>query len=117
MANELVTIILGEDVRARTNTALETTRFLEREQQRLESELASTEVKIADAKKGQINAAGSAATNTIEAQLLTLRSELILKSASYSDSHPDIKVLKQKIAALDKLLSKSNNSNNPELGA
>ena len=36
VANELVTTILDEDVRARTNSALETTRFLERESQRLE---------------------------------------------------------------------------------
>ena len=50
VANELVTTILNEDVRARTNSALETTRFLEREAKRLETELASVEIKIADAK-------------------------------------------------------------------
>ena len=55
VANELVTTILDEDVRARTNSALETTRFLERESQRLNTELNSLELKIADAKSREIS--------------------------------------------------------------
>jgi uncharacterized protein involved in exopolysaccharide biosynthesis len=107
VANELVTTILNEDVRARTNSALETTRFLEREAKRLETELAAVEVKIADGKSRQTRAtAGS--TITPENQLIALRAELVIRAATYSESHPDIKVLKQRIAALEKLISKPN---------
>ena len=56
VANELVTTILDEDVRARTNSALETTRFLEREATRLNTELNSLELKIADAKSREMRA-------------------------------------------------------------
>ena len=56
VANELTTIILNEDVRARTSSASETTRFLEREEKRLQTELDSIEVKIADAKNREARA-------------------------------------------------------------
>ena len=36
---------------------------------------------------------------------MTLRSELLQKSASYSKSHPDMKAIKQKLAALEKLVA------------
>ena len=45
---------------------------------------------------------------TPESQLAALKSELVLKSAIYSDSHPDIKALKLRIAALEKSLGKAN---------
>jgi uncharacterized protein involved in exopolysaccharide biosynthesis len=108
VANELVTTILNEDVRARTNSALETTRFLEREAKRLETEIDSVEVKIADVRNREIRTpigpAGSAVS--VENQLTMLRAELAMKAASYSDTHPDVKALKQKVAALEKLISK-----------
>src|SRR5664279_672121 len=81
VANELVTTILDEDVRARTNSALETTRFLERESQRLNGELNALELKIADAKTHEIS--GTRPSNlgsgiTPQSQLAALRSELVL---------------------------------------
>ena len=45
VANELMTLFLNEDARNRTNRAMETTRFLAREAQRLEAELAAIEAK------------------------------------------------------------------------
>ena len=111
VANELVTTILDEDVRARTNSALETTRFLERESQRLNGELNALEMKIADAKIHETSGTRTSNTGsaiTPESQLATLRSELVLKSAIYSDSHPDVKALKLRIAALEKSLGKAN---------
>jgi uncharacterized protein involved in exopolysaccharide biosynthesis len=101
VANELVTMILEEDVRTRTAFATETTRFLEREVKRLEAELNGVEVQIADLKRKQIRAPDEGA----ERQLMTLRSELLQKSASYSESHPDMKAIKQKLAALEKLVA------------
>src|SRR5664279_5750333 len=68
VANELVTTILNEDVRARTNSALETTRFLEREAKRLETELASLEVKISEAKHKEKSVPAGVA-GTTESQL------------------------------------------------
>ena len=106
VANELMTTILDEDARARTNSALETTRFLERESTRLNTELNSLELKIADAKSHEQKLPPAGAANSVETQLTTLRAELALKSAIYSDSHPDIKALKQKIASLEKVISK-----------
>ena len=102
VANELVTTILNEDVRARTTSALETTRFLEREAKRLETEIESVEVKIADVKNREMRAP----IDSFENQLTMLRAELAMKAASYSDTHPDVKALKQKVAALEKLVSK-----------
>ena len=117
VANELVTTILDEDVRARTNSALETTRFLEREATRLNTELNSLELKIADAKIRETRAPLRMRALLIppQTQLTTLRAELAMKSAIYSDSHPDIKALKQRIAALEKLISKPNDKPNEKL--
>jgi uncharacterized protein involved in exopolysaccharide biosynthesis len=109
VTNELVTTILDEDVRARTNSAFETTRFLEREANRLNTDLNSLELKIADAKAREVGtpiAGDSASVNSPKNQLATLEAELVVKSAIYSDSHPDIKALKLRIAALEKLVTK-----------
>jgi uncharacterized protein involved in exopolysaccharide biosynthesis len=108
VANELATIILNEDVRARTNSASETTRFLEREEKRLQTELDSLEIKIADAKNRDARAPMSAA-GAPENQLMTLRTELAMKAATYSETHPDMKALKERIAILDKLLGNKTN--------
>jgi uncharacterized protein involved in exopolysaccharide biosynthesis len=108
VANELATIILNEDVRARTNSASETTRFLEREEKRLQTELDSLEIKIADAKNRDARAPMSAA-GAPDNQLMTLRTELAMKAATYSETHPDMKALKERIATLDKLLGKKTN--------
>jgi len=117
VANELVTTILNEDVRARTNSALETTRFLEREAKRLETELAAVEVKISDVKNSETRAPIGPA-GTTESQLTMLRAELVIKAATYSDAHPDVKALKLKIAALEKVVGKkaSDNTLSEEVG-
>src|SRR2546422_9261465 len=53
VANELLTLFLNEDARNRTSRAMETTKFLAREVQRLEGELGLTEAKIAEVKRQQ----------------------------------------------------------------
>src|SRR5262245_39600242 len=53
VANELVTLFLNEDARNRTNRAMETTKFLAREVQRLETELASIDTKMTELKRKQ----------------------------------------------------------------
>jgi hypothetical protein len=102
VAGEFMTMILSEDVRVRTAFASETTKFLEREAKRLENELFGVETKIAEAKREQTR---PASTSNTDSQLSILRAELMQKAATYSDSHPDMKAIKQKIAALEKTIT------------
>jgi protein tyrosine kinase modulator len=51
VANEIVTLILNEDVRARTTRAVDTTKFLGREVDRLEKQLAVIESQVTDFKQ------------------------------------------------------------------
>jgi uncharacterized protein involved in exopolysaccharide biosynthesis len=100
VANELVTRILNEDLRDRTSRATETTKFLGREVQRLQTENAAIQAKIAEAKASQFkpNANG---TDPIS----QLRSEYSQKSAIYSEKHPLMKALKRQLDAAEKIAS------------
>jgi uncharacterized protein involved in exopolysaccharide biosynthesis len=108
VANELLTLFLNEDARNRTNRAMETTRFLARESQRLEGELASIEAKVAEAKK-QFRAnsmAGGATSDAGTARpspLTAVKMELAQKRAVYSKSHPVVKRLEAQLEALKKM--------------
>lgn len=102
VAIEFVTMILSEDVRVRTSFASETTKFLEREVKRLEVELASVETKMAQIKRDQVQPTSQ---GTSDLQLNALRSELLQKAATYSEAHPDMKAIKLKIAALEKIVT------------
>lgn len=104
VANELITMILNEDVRARTLVASETTRFLERETKRIEGELNDIEVQIAEARR-QGDEQKKQKAQTSETQLDVLKSELAQKSSTYSETHPDVKSLRQRIAALERTIS------------
>jgi uncharacterized protein involved in exopolysaccharide biosynthesis len=104
VANEFVTMILDEDLRTRTAYAAETTRFLEREVRRLESELNSVDTQIAEAKAKQLR---NPMDDLQARQLVMLRAELMQKSAVYAPSHPDVSALNRKIAALEKLITPS----------
>ena len=98
VANELVTMILNEDVRSRTEFAAETTKFLAQEVKRLENQLSLNDAQIAEIK----SRAGGVSSDDNAAAIATLKAELLAKSATYSDSHPDVVALKRKIAALEK---------------
>lgn len=98
VANELVTMILGEDVRSRTDFASETTKFLGQEVKRLETQLSFNDAQIAELK----SRTGDTLSDENATALATLKADLLAKSATYSDSHPDILALKRKIAALEK---------------
>jgi capsular polysaccharide biosynthesis protein len=111
VANEIVTLILNEDARSRTNRAVGTTRFLSREVARLEGELNTTESKLAELKRRQLQSdvAGAVvgARDPLLAQLAALKSDLLLKSSVYSSGHPEVKILKQRIAALEKSINQA----------
>src|SRR5262245_6141205 len=105
VANELLTLFLNEDARNRTNRAMETTKFLAREVQRLEGELGSIEGKIAEVKRQQ---RASPMLPSVAGQLSPLaavKAEYAAKAGVYSQSHPELKRLKAQIDALEKMES------------
>lgn len=100
VANELITLFLNEDARNRAGRATETTRFLAREAQRIETELAAVEKRIADVRQRQF----AEPPADLSANPLTLlRAELAQKSSTFSASHPEIRRIRSQIAALEKL--------------
>ena len=98
VANELVTRILNEDLRDRTNRATDTTKFLSREVQRLQSENAAIEAKVAQAKEAQLAPAATSGND----QLAQLKADYAQKSAVYSEKHPLMRALKRQIDAMEK---------------
>ena len=83
VANELMTLILAEDARNRTNRAIGDHPFLAREVKKLEGDLGTVEAQIAEYKE---SAASSRCRNACLLQLATLKAELQDKSAVLSAS-------------------------------
>jgi uncharacterized protein involved in exopolysaccharide biosynthesis len=112
VANELMTMILNEDVRGRTNSATETTRFLAQEVKRLEGQISAIDTQIASIKQARAADAdsGSLATEVTMSddakRLASYKAELLVKSATLSEEHPDVRALKRAIAALTKSIAK-----------
>lgn len=103
VANELVTLILAEDARNRTNRASETTKFLAREVKKLEGEIGVVDAQIAELRKRH----AEPASERIQLQLAALKAEFQEKSAIFSNSHPDLIRLKRQIAALEQFTNRS----------
>jgi len=101
VANELMTLLLREDARNRTNRAEETTKFLAREVRKLEGELGAIEAPIAELKRRPVVTA--APSSPFVQQLTLLQADLQAKSLVYSGTHPEIIRLKQQIEALEKV--------------
>jgi uncharacterized protein involved in exopolysaccharide biosynthesis len=106
VANELVTRILNEDLRDRTSRASDTTKFLYREVQKLQSDIATIDARIAQAKVSQLvpDASGNA-VDPQTARLAQLKAELVQRGTLYSDKHPLIQSLKRQIEALEKSIA------------
>jgi uncharacterized protein involved in exopolysaccharide biosynthesis len=102
IANELITLILNEDARNRSNRAQETTNFLAREVKKLETELGAVEAQISELKRRY---SAEPISEKAVAQLAELRADYQEKSALFSSSHPDIVRLKRQIAALEKMVA------------
>lgn len=101
VANELMTRILNEDLRDRTSRATDTSRFLSREVQRLQTENAALDAKIAQLRIAQGKPATTSGQDQPTSALAQLKAELIQKSALYSDKHPMIQSLKRQIQAME----------------
>jgi uncharacterized protein involved in exopolysaccharide biosynthesis len=113
VANELVTRILNEDLRDRTSRATDTTKFLAREVQRLQSESSLIDAKIAQAKVSPTRPASRTNSDQTAAQLAQLRGELAQKSAIYSDRNYQIQALKRQIESLEKVAPKPTAASGP----
>lgn len=101
VANELMTRILNEDLRDRTSRATDTSRFLSREVQRLQTENAALDAKIAQLRIAQGKPATLSGQDQPTSTLAQMKAELIQKSALYSDKHPMIQSLKRQIQAME----------------
>jgi protein tyrosine kinase modulator len=101
VANELMTRILNEDLRDRTNRATDTTKFLTREVQKLQADNAALDNKIAELKVSQGKSPSSGRSDQ-PSMLDQLKSELVQKGALYSDRHPQIQSLMRRIEAMEK---------------
>lgn len=102
VANEFVTMILDEDVRARTAYASETSRFLAEDVKKLESQLTALSTQIAEQKRRRVAVLTDTGQVDDGKDLASLRAQLLIKSALYSDNHPEIRALKRKIEVLEK---------------
>jgi len=100
-------MILNEDVRSRTEFAAETSRFLGQEATRLEGRLASIDAQIIALKSSRIGGLTDTSPLDSAKDLASLKAQLLIRSATYSDTHPDIQALKRRIAALEKLAANS----------
>jgi uncharacterized protein involved in exopolysaccharide biosynthesis len=101
VANELMTRILNEDLRDRTTRATDTTRFLFREVQRLQTQNATLDAKIAQLRLAQGKASSGPTSDQPSSTLAQLKAELIQKGALYTDKHPVVQSLKRQIQAME----------------
>jgi uncharacterized protein involved in exopolysaccharide biosynthesis len=107
VANELVTRILDLDLRDRTSRAIDTTKFLAREVERLQAENNAIDAKLAQAKLSPVRSSSRTSPDPAASQLAQLRAELAQKSAVYSDRNFQIQALKRQIAAMEKVAPQS----------
>ena len=118
VANELMTRILNEDLRDRTSRATDTTKFLAREVQKLQADNAALDVKIAQLRLSQGKPSASSGTPDQSMTALSqLKSELIQKSALYSDHHPLVLSLKRQVEALEQSLAPAKSSSSTSSGS
>ena len=104
VANEFVTLIVGEDARSRTSRATEAVKILTDEAKNLQSNLQSTQMQILElAKRPRDEVPDIPDQQRTElATLGALKAELAQRSAVYSDAHPAVIALKKKVAAMEK---------------
>jgi uncharacterized protein involved in exopolysaccharide biosynthesis len=109
VVNEILTQILNEDSRSRTNRAKVTTSFLAKEVERLAGEIESTEARISEIKRRPSDSVAETPQEekSQSAALSALKTELAQKASVYSDAHPSVTALKKRIAAMEKVIKQS----------
>jgi uncharacterized protein involved in exopolysaccharide biosynthesis len=104
VANEFISLIVGEDARSRTTQATEAVKILADEAKDLGNKLESTHIQMLDVARRPRDAVPELTDQPRSelAALAALKAELVQKSAVYSDSHPVVIALKKKVAAMQK---------------
>jgi capsule polysaccharide export protein KpsE/RkpR len=101
VANELMTRILNEDLRDRTARASDTTKFLDREVQKLRADNATLDAKIAELKVSDNKGTAPGVPDRATTNLAQLKQQLVQMGSLYSERHPLIQSLKKQIEALE----------------
>jgi uncharacterized protein involved in exopolysaccharide biosynthesis len=112
VANEFLTSILSEDVRARTEHASETTQFLAQEVKRLQAKLDTINGQISEGKHQSLQSKTQEEEVPEQlkvqmAQLADLKAQLIQQSSVHSDEYPAVKSLKKRVAAVEQQIAKT----------
>ncbi len=102
VANEFMTMILGEDAKSRNANASETTKFLQDNVLRLEAQLASLDSQVAAVRARSPSSLTNITGSDAAKELANLKAQLLLKRAVFSDSHPVVRALKRQIEMLEK---------------
>lgn len=107
VTNEFLTQIVSEDASRRTDTATETTKFLEEQAQRLNAQHDAIVAQIEALKQRppDQNQTQSEALSAQTKALAALQASLVEKSTVYSDEYPAVKDLKRQIAALKRAIA------------
>lgn len=114
VASDLVTLFLNENVKTRTERALETTAFLTEESDRLKSELEATEKKVAAYKQehsGALPEEAAAQMNMLERSQM----EVSMLDRDYRDTQDQIKFLEVELANAKTLYQNRLSSANPNI--
>jgi uncharacterized protein involved in exopolysaccharide biosynthesis len=104
VANEFISLIVGEDARSRTTQATEAVKILADEAKEIGNKLESTHVQMLEVARRPRDLVTDLTEQPRSelAALGALKAELVQKSAVYSDSHPVVIALKKKVAAMEK---------------
>jgi uncharacterized protein involved in exopolysaccharide biosynthesis len=119
VANEFVTLIIGEDERSRASRATEMVRLLTEETKDIQDKLSSTQTQIVEASRRPRDTVPeiSEQQKSQAAALSALKLELAQKSSVYSDAHPAVGSLKKRIAAMERVISQPPSPAAVETGA
>jgi uncharacterized protein involved in exopolysaccharide biosynthesis len=107
VANELVTLIIGEDTRTRTSQATEAVKMLAGQAKDIENKIESTQKQVLEiARRPRVGMdEGEQQESSALKDLAAARAELAQKSAVYSDAHPVVVALKKRVAAMEKTIT------------
>jgi protein tyrosine kinase modulator len=109
VANEFVTMIVGEDSLSRTRRSTEAVKILTDETKGIENKLESTQTRIFEVER-QPHVDTTEISEQQKAQvdaLAALKADLIQKMSVYSSAHPVVIALKKRIAAMERTIAQS----------
>lgn len=114
VANDFMTMILSEDAKGRTANASETVKFLQDNVQRLEAQLASLDNQVASIRANILSVSSGMVGADNAKELASLKAQLLIKRATFSDSHPAIRALKRQIELLEKANTQASDTASPK---